>query len=99
MEHGDDVALTASVPEFGRVAYGLSKTAAYDAANAGEIPTIKIRGKMFVPLRVALQPLLGADSIDVGVLWAKLRNVAERRRSEISSEKKIGSKRFGRSIA
>jgi hypothetical protein len=48
---------TASVPEVGRICYGLSRNSAYAAAAKGDIPTIKI-GKLLKvptgPLRVKL---------------------------------------------
>jgi hypothetical protein len=40
---------TASVPDVGRICYGLSRNASYDAANRGEIPTIKIGKLLKVP--------------------------------------------------
>ncbi len=40
--------LTYDVPEAGKKA-GLGRNASYDAAKRGEIPTIKIGGRLFVP--------------------------------------------------
>jgi hypothetical protein len=40
---------TVSVPEAGAMA-GLAKNASYKAARTGEIPTIKLGGKLRVPL-------------------------------------------------
>jgi len=40
--------LTLSVPDAGAMA-GLAKNASYTAARAGEIPTIKLGGKLRVP--------------------------------------------------
>jgi hypothetical protein len=43
--------LTISVPEAGRRYFGLSKKGSYDAADRGEIPTIKIGKLRRVPVR------------------------------------------------
>jgi len=40
--------LTYDVPEAGEKA-GLGRNAAYEAAHRGEIPTIRIGGRLFVP--------------------------------------------------
>ena len=42
-------AKTMSVPEAGRISYGISANAAYEAAKRGEIPTIKIGRLLRVP--------------------------------------------------
>jgi excisionase family DNA binding protein len=52
-------ALTYSVPEAGRL-IGLSRNGAYEAAARGDIPTVRIGRKLFVP-RAALNRLLEAD--------------------------------------
>jgi excisionase family DNA binding protein len=52
-------ALTYSVPEAGRL-IGLSRNGAYEAAARGNIPTVRIGRKLFVP-RAALNRLLEAD--------------------------------------
>ena len=49
-----------SIPEAGKRYFGLSKNGSYDAAARGEIPTIKIGKKLFVPVR-AMEALL--DSV------------------------------------
>lgn len=41
---------TISVPDAGRVFFGLARNAAYDAAKAGDIQTIKIGGRIMVPV-------------------------------------------------
>ncbi len=41
---------TISVPEAGRLFYGLGRNAAYLAAHTGDIPTIKIGGRIMVPV-------------------------------------------------
>jgi excisionase family DNA binding protein len=40
---------TYTVPEAG-ARLGLSKNAAYEAAKRGELPTLKIGGRLFVPI-------------------------------------------------
>jgi excisionase family DNA binding protein len=49
--------LTISVPEAGARYFGLSRNAAYAAADRGEIPTIKIGRLLRVPVR-ALEQML-----------------------------------------
>lgn len=44
----DEAALTYSVPVAGAL-LGLSRNSAYTAAQKGEIPTIRIGGKLLVP--------------------------------------------------
>jgi hypothetical protein len=39
----------ASVPDAGRVAFGLGRNASYDAANRGEIETIEFGKRKMVP--------------------------------------------------
>ncbi|MGF6433582.1 helix-turn-helix domain-containing protein [Bradyrhizobium elkanii] len=50
-------ALTISVPEAGRLYFGLSRNAAYAAAERGEIPTVKIGRLLKVPIRAMEQML------------------------------------------
>ena len=40
---------TASVPDVGKVCFGMGRNAAYDAAARGEIPTIRIGRLLKVP--------------------------------------------------
>lgn len=49
---------TISVPDAGRLFFGLARNAAYDAAKAGDIPTVKIGGRIMVPV-VPLAEKLG----------------------------------------
>lgn len=49
---------TISVPDAGRLFFGLGRNAAYDAAKTGAIPTIKIGGRIMVPV-VPLAEKLG----------------------------------------
>jgi hypothetical protein len=41
---------TLSVPEAGAVFFGLARNASYDAAKSGDLPTIKIGGRILVPV-------------------------------------------------
>ena len=50
---------TISVPEAGKRYFGLSKKASYDAAERGEIPTLKIGKLLRVPGR-AMERILDA---------------------------------------
>jgi excisionase family DNA binding protein len=50
-------ALTLSIPEAGRRYFGISRAAAYAAADRGEIPTIRIGKLRRVPVR-ALEQML-----------------------------------------
>jgi hypothetical protein len=52
-----DKAMTISVPEAGQRYFGLSRNAAYAAAERGDIPTIKIGRLLKVPVR-ALEQML-----------------------------------------
>lgn len=52
---------TISVPDAGRVFFGLARGASYDAAKSGDIPTIKIGGRLVVPV-VPLAEKLGLRS-------------------------------------
>jgi hypothetical protein len=46
-----DEPLTLSVPEAGKRYFGLSRTASYAAAEAGDIPTIRVGKLLRVPVR------------------------------------------------
>lgn len=41
---------TVSVPDAGRLFFNLARNASYDAAKRGDIPTVKIGGKIMVPV-------------------------------------------------
>ena len=73
----DDLPLTVSVPAFGKAAYNLSPDASYRAAIAGEIPCVRVRKKKRVPVRVALQPLLGGNPGDLSGVVARLHEAAK----------------------
>lgn len=57
----ETVPLTLSVPEAGRKYFGLSRNGSYDAAERGEIPTIRIGRLLRVPVR-ALEAMLDKAS-------------------------------------
>jgi hypothetical protein len=73
----DDLPLTVSVPAWGLAAYDLSPDGSYRAANAGEIPVVKVRRKKRVPVRIALAPLLGADPGNLAGVIARLLTAAK----------------------
>lgn len=50
----------ATVPDVGRICFGLSRNAAYAAANSGEIPSIRIGGRIVVPT-APLRKMLGLE--------------------------------------
>ncbi|AVA21585.1 hypothetical protein NXC24_CH01946 [Rhizobium sp. NXC24] len=41
---------TISVPEAGKLFFGLARNASYDAAKAGDFQTIKVGGRIVVPV-------------------------------------------------
>lgn len=59
---GGTTKLTYSVPEAGAL-IGLSRNAAYEAAARGDLPILKIGGRIFVP-RAALHQMLEAVGAD-----------------------------------
>lgn len=61
MSDGDE-RLTVSVPEAGRL-LGIGRTSAYKAAQEGEIPTVRIGGRVLVP-KAALERMLGEATAD-----------------------------------
>jgi len=48
---------TISVPDAGRLFFGLARNAAYEAAKAGDIPTVKVGGRIRVPVAPIAQKL------------------------------------------
>ena len=56
-----DSVKTMTVPDAGRIYYGLSRNGSYEAAKRGDIPTIKIGKLLRVPVR-ALEEMLNAAS-------------------------------------
>lgn len=60
MSNGSEIeCATLSVPEAGK-RLGISRNAAYEAANRGEIPIIRIGHRLLVP-RAALERMLRGD--------------------------------------
>jgi hypothetical protein len=56
-DHDPEYPKTLSVPEAGRRYFGLSRNAAYDAAQRGDIPTIRVGKLLRVPVRAMEQML------------------------------------------
>ena len=52
-----------SVPEAGRIYYGLSRNGSYDAAIRGEIPTVRVGRLLKVPVHVMEQKLNEAGAV------------------------------------
>jgi hypothetical protein len=52
---------TASIPDVGRICYGLSRNGSYEAARRGEIPTIPIGRLLKVPT-AAVRAKLGLEA-------------------------------------
>ncbi len=48
------------VPDAGRLAFGLGRSASYDAARRGDLPTIRVGRKLIVPT-AALRRILGLE--------------------------------------
>lgn len=48
---------TVSVPDAGAVFFGLARNAAYEAARRGDMPTIKVGGKVRVPVAPVAEKL------------------------------------------
>ena len=53
---------TLSVPEAGRVYYGLRRNASYDAVRRGEIPVIRVGRQLRVPI-AAMERILDSVSL------------------------------------
>jgi hypothetical protein len=54
---------TMSVPEAGRLYYGIGQTASYTAAKRGQIPVIRIGKKLRVPRRLMEARMQQPDKI------------------------------------
>lgn len=52
---------TASVPDVGRICFGLARNASYAAVQRGDIPSIRIGGKITVPT-APLRKMLGIEA-------------------------------------
>jgi hypothetical protein len=62
MNDDNQFPLTMSVPEAGKRYFGLSRNASYDAAERGEIPTIKVGRLLRVSIRAMERRLDNADN-------------------------------------
>ena len=59
---GQDKPWVMPIPELGKQYYGLGRSAAYAAAHRGDIPSIRIGGKLLGLVRAAEAQLSGAPS-------------------------------------
>lgn len=57
-----ELPVTVAVPLYAKLTFAMSEDTAYAAAKRGDIPTIKIGGKIRVPVRVALAKIAGGDA-------------------------------------
>jgi hypothetical protein len=57
---------TISVPEAGSVFFGLARNAAYTAAKCGDIQTIRVGGRLVVPVAPLAEKLGLRSTIGVG---------------------------------
>jgi hypothetical protein len=48
---GDDRPLTISIPQAGRLYFGLGRNGSYAAAKRGDIPTLRVGNRYRVPVR------------------------------------------------
>lgn len=64
----DDIKLTMSVPAAGRRFFGLGKNASYRAAGSGDLPCVKIGGRLFASIPAIEKMLLEAGSKKEAVL-------------------------------
>jgi hypothetical protein len=72
-KHERSLPLTLSVPQYGKMVYGIGENSSYAAADRGDIPTIEMGGKKRVPVRLALQQLAGGD---LGILDALMKDLS-----------------------
>lgn len=57
-----EVRKTMSVPDAGRIYFGIGKNASYEAARRGEIPVVKIGARLRVPI-IVLERMLNAAAV------------------------------------
>lgn len=62
----DEDKKTLTVPEAGKIYFGLSRNAAYEAARRGQLPVIRIGRRVRVPI-VAMDRLLEASEASTRV--------------------------------
>jgi hypothetical protein len=72
----DQSVKTLSVPEAGRVYFGLGRNASYAAATRGEIPTIWIGGRRRAPVVLLERMLEQADQLRPGPTLSDARSCA-----------------------
>jgi len=60
-KHEKPVPLTMSIPQWGRLVYGIGENSSYAAADRRDFPTIKKGGLRRVPVRAGLRQLAGDD--------------------------------------
>jgi hypothetical protein len=74
-----ELPVTVGVPQYARLVFGiLAEDTAYAAARRGDIPTIKIGGKLRVPVRVALARVAGGDAETLRAMTADFAAQLER---------------------
>ena len=66
--------LTLTVPEAGRLLYGLGRDASYAAAEKGEIPARKVGRRLVVPTHAALKDLGMSDDLIARALGIEPEN-------------------------
>ena len=72
MSNSGEIPITVSVPVFGRVALGVGRDSAYEAARRGVFPVVEVGALKRVPLLTALRAVVG-DGCDIGPLLARFR--------------------------
>jgi len=60
-KHERSLPLTLSVPQYGKMVYGIGENSSYAAADRRDFPTIKMGGLRRVPVRAGLRQLAGND--------------------------------------
>ena len=81
---------TMSVPDAGRLYFGLSRNSSYEAAARGEIPTIRIGRKIRVPI-AALERMLDAAGTHTGPTEARGSQPAEHRTASANQPHRIAA--------
>jgi hypothetical protein len=54
--------MTMSVPQFFRLVFDIGERCSYDAAIRGDVPVVRIGGKVRVPVQLALSKIAGNDA-------------------------------------
>lgn len=57
-----NTSFTITIPAAGRTYFGIGKNASYRAADRGDIPTIRVGGRRFVPV-AAVRRIVGLDPV------------------------------------